>query len=442
MTEPSTQWIHDVAVDAYVYLYPLVTMELTRRQMTNVVEPSGTHGPMNAFAHVRQFPGADFREVVRPNFDTLYSLAWLDLSEGPVVVSVGEDADDRYYELPMYDMWTDCFAVPGQRTSGTGPGSWAVTPPGWVGALPDGVERIDAPTSIVWIIGRTQTNGPSDYPAVRSFQDTMSIVPLAAWGAAERPVVRGVVDPSIDMSAEPLSLVNSMDTATFFDLALALLAEHPAHLTDGPTLMRMARAGLVAGARFSDLDEGIRGALADVPGAGLERLQRSLPRLANVVDGWQVNIETMGVYGNSYTKRAIVTMVGLGANSAEDAIYPLALADADGKVLDGSNEYVLHFDADELPPVNAFWSLTMYDADGFQVPNPLDRFAIGDRDDLVYGADGSVDLLLQPTSPGPDKESNWLPSVPGVMGLTMRLYSPKHIVLQGDWTPPAVRRVS
>jgi len=433
--------IRDLGIDAYVYLYSLVTMEITRRQLTNVAEPTGASAPPNTYAHVRAFPTADFKAVVRPNFDTLYSSAWLDLRDGPIVVSSPEDTDGRYYELPMYDMWTDAFAVPGQRTSGTGAAHWAVVPPGWNGTLPDDVERIDAPTPIIWIIGRTQTNGPADYPKVHAFQDGLALTPLASWGDASRvPTPAHPVDPSVDMKTPPLDQVNAMDAATYFDLALELLEVHPPHVTDSPTTMRMARVGLVPGAKFADLDPVVRDALADVPKAGVQTMSEAYPRIARVVDGWQMNVDTMGVYGNFYMKRAIVAMVGLGANSAEDAVYPVLMADADGDPVTGDHDYVLHFDAADLPPVNAFWSVTMYDDAGFQAANELDRFAIGDRDPLQYNADGSLDLYLQHASPGKDKEANWLPAPTGPLGVTMRLYAPKSAVLHGNWSPPPLRK--
>jgi hypothetical protein len=435
--------INDLGVDAYVYLYTLVTMEVTRRQLTNV-EPGTvdqTKAPMNAFAHMRAFPTADFKAVVRPNFDTLYSSTWLDLSDGPVVVSSPEDTDGRYFELPMYDMWTDAFAVPGQRTSGTDAAHWAVVPPGWSGELPEGVERIDAPTPTIWIIGRTQTNGPSDYATVNAFQDGMSLVPLAQWAdRSGAPTPTGAFDPAIDMETAPLDQVNGMDAPTFFDLALELLTVHPPHLTDSPMLMRMRRIGLVPGARFADLDPVVRSSLSDAPTRALQAMGVQFPKIARIVDGWQMNIDTMGVYGNFYMKRAIVAMVGLGANAAEDAVYPVLMADADGEPVTGDRDYVLHFDADALPPVHAFWSVTMYDDAGFQAANELDRFAIGDRDGLQYNADGSLDLHLQHASPGKDRESNWLPAPTGPLGITMRLYAPKAPVLTGDWTPPPLRR--
>jgi hypothetical protein len=154
-----------------------------------------------------------------------------------------------------------------------------------------------------------------------------------------------------------------------------------------------------------------------------------------------MNLDTMGVYGNFYAKRAIVAMVGLGANSPEDAVYPSLQTDGDGHPLTGQARYLLHFDHDQLPPVDAFWSVTMYDAKGFHVDNALGRFAIGDRDDLVYQPDGSLDLYLQHESPGPEREPNWLPAPEGRLGVTMRLYAPRRSVLTGRWSPPPVRRV-
>jgi hypothetical protein len=435
--------LHELGIDAYVYLYTLVTMEISRLQLTNVAETSDSKAPMNTFAHFREFPAADFKVVVRPNFDTLYSSVWLDLREGPIVVSAPAGSADRYYELPMYDMWTDAFAVPGWRTSGIDPADWAVVPPGWSGTLPDGLRRIDAPTPVVWIIGRTQTNGPSDYPNVHTFQNGLRVTPLRSWGTGSpAPTNTAPVDPSVDMVTAPLDLVNGMDAPTYFDTALALLEVHPPHVTDSPITMRMARIGLVPGAKFAELDPAVQDALRGAPAAGVQAMGEAFPRIARVVNGWQMNIDTMGVYGNFYVKRAVVAMVGLGANAAEDAVYPVLMTDADGAPVTGDHDYVLHFEAAELPPVDAFWSVTMYDAQGFQAPNVLNRFAIGDRDALVYNADGSLDLYLQHESPGKDEESNWLPAPAGPLGVTMRLYAPKPTVLHGLWNPPALRKVT
>jgi hypothetical protein len=436
---------HDIGVAAYHYFYPLVIMEVTRQQAVSADRSRKPGmGPMNRFSHFRQFPSADFKAVVRPNFDTLYSSAWVDLTDGPVVMSSGPVPPERFYQLPVYDMWTDAFASPGQRTTGPGPGQWALVPAGWRGALPEGVDRIDAPTSHVWVIGRTQTNGPSDYEAVHRIQDGFGLVPLAMWGDDSRKGPEpepAPPDERVDTKTPPLDQLNAMPAESFFDRALALLEVHPSHATDWSLVARMARIGLVAGASFDGLDKEVRAALENVPADARAVVGRTLPRLANVVNGWQLNVDTMGVYGNSYVKRAIVAMVGLGANSAEDAIYPLLQTDGEGHRVTGDADYVIHFDAGRLPPVDAFWSITMYDGQGFQVANAFDRFAIGDRDDLTFNADGSLDLYLQRSSPGEDKESNWLPAPEGPIGVTMRLYAPKTAALDGTWAPPPVTRV-
>lgn len=422
--------------EAFVYLYPLVMMDVTRLQALNMPAGSGPgSGPPNRFSHIRAFPTADFRAVVRPNFDTLYSSAWLDLTAGPVKLSA-PDTDDRYYMLPCIDMWTDVFANPGKRTTGTDAAEWVVVGPGHTGELPDGLPVITAPTPYVWIIGRTQTNGVADYPAVHAVQDGYVITPLG--GASDF-----VVDPDHDVTTEPLKTVNGMSAFDFFSYAADLLAVNPPHASDFSQLARIARLGITPGAPFdasrfspderSEIEAGRADALAD--------MLVSLPTLGNSVNGWTVMTSNIGVYGNAYFQRAVVTLIGLGANPPEDAVYPLLNVDADGDPITGDHDYVIHFDADALPPVSAFWSVTMYDAEGFQVANELDRFAIGDRDALTYGADGSLTLYVQHAHPGPERESNWLPAPLGPLGVTMRLYAPKAEVLDGRWVPPVVTRV-
>ena len=431
-------------MEAYVYFYPLVTMDVTRRVMTNV--PAGAKaglGPMGTFQHMRTFPSAEFREVVRPNFDTLYSVAWLDLTKEPMIITVPDTAG-RYYLLPMIDMWSDVFAVPGKRTSGTGAANFAVVSQGWTGKLPTGVERIEAPTPYVWIIARTQTNGPADYAAVNKVQDGYQVVPLSQWGRSPVPPVFKA-DPSVDMKTPPLDQGNKMKAKAYFNYAAELMKLHPPHITDWSTVARLKRIGIEPGKSFAwdSLGSETQDALTRAAAAGLKAMYAKMPTMAGVVNGWQMNTDTMGVYGNYYLKRAIVALAGLGANQPNDAIYPLNISDGDGKPLRGENSYVIHFDKEKLPPVEAFWSITMYDADGFQVANPINRFAIGDRDALKFNSDGSLDIYIQNENPGAEKEANWLPApASGALGITMRLYAPKAAAIYGRWTPPQVQRLN
>ena len=429
-----------IAAEAYVFLYPLVMMDATRRQMTNSAggERVG-FGPTNAFTHMRGFPPPEFKAVPWANFDTLYSLAWFDLTAEPMIVSV-PDTGGRYYLMPFQDMWTDVFAVPGKRTSGTGEGQFALVPPHWQGVLPGEVSRIDAPTAFVWLIARTQTNGPDDYAAVHQVQDGFTIRALSRWG--QEPVTVSIaVDPTIDMTTPPVEQVNAMSGAAFFEYAAELMKVHPPHVTDWSTLARMRRIGLQPGMGFDANALAPEATEAVDAGAMSARhaIQAHLATIAPLVNGWQLSTETMGVYGNSYFKRAALAMIGLGSSPAEDSIYPLTFVDDHGDPLTGERAYVLHFEAGQTPPVDAFWSVTLYDTDGFQVPNEISRFALGDRDPLRYHPDGSLDIVIQAARPGPEQQPNWLPAPAGPFALFLRLYQPNADALNGRWQPPPVR---
>ncbi len=441
----SEQEAYAIAVDAYLYFYPLVTMDVTRQQLSNVEPGKGLGGPMNSFANIPEYPPADMKVVVRPNFDTLYSSGWLDLTKEPVIVSV-PDTGGRYYLLPMLDMWTDVFASPGWRTTGTEAGNFVVVPPGWRPdlrdrliedfKLPKDTQRIDAPTPYVWIIGRTKTDGPEDYAAVHKIQAGFKITPLSQWGKTPEPV-QFKIDPTVDMKTPPKIQVDTMPVGKYFAYAAELLKLHPPHITDQPIIARIKRIGIEPGKSF-DFDKAdpvVQKALEGVPKAALRLMEWKIPTLARVVNGWSMNTDTMGVYGNYYLKRAIVTQLGLGANLPEDAIYPLNIGDESGKPLDGANKYAIHFDKATIPPVNAFWSITLYDRDGFQVANSLNRFAVSSWMPFQYGPDGSLDLYFQHESPGAEKEANWLPAPKGPFNLTMRLYAPKSEALTGKWNP-------
>jgi len=444
----SEQQAYEIARDAYVFAYPIVTMDVSMRQSTNVPNANTVplRAPINQFAHARTYPRVEDRDVVRYNFDTLYSPVWLDLASEPIVLSV-PDTGGRYYLLPMLDMWTDVFAVVGSRTTGTKAGNFALVAPGWRGTLPDGVTRIVAPTPTIWILGRTQTNGPADYESVHKVQDGYKLTPLSQWGKSYAPPPNVPIDPAIDNKTPPLVQVNKMDGIAVLSRLAVLMAKHPPHANDYPILFRMRQIGLEPGKPFeaSKLDPALvrtinaaaKDALADVEQSG-----KSGAGIGTHVNGWFYQTSTVGTYGTAYKLRAMGTLIGLGVNLPEDAIYPATFVDGEGKPYSGANRYVLHFDKGKFPPAGAFWSVTLYDKDGFQVPNVLSRFAIGDRDKLKFNADGSLDLYIQNESPDADRESNWLPAPAGEFNLAMRLYSPRREVSDGGWTPPPVKKAN
>ncbi len=438
-TSPTRTEAARIAEEGYLFGFPLVLTELTRQAQADPSKQSALgSAPPNQFAHLRTFPPGDFRTVVRPNFDTLYSTLWYDVREEPLIVAV-PDMGDRYFMLPFLDMWTDVFAVVGSRTTGSAAGTYALARPGWTGALPEGITRIDAPTPVGWVIGRTQTNGPADYAAVNAIQDAYSAVPLSTWlgGAA-------TADPAPEAAGDgdPLDRVLAMSGVELLDRAAALMAQNPPHLVDQPVVARLRRLGVVAGRPFDTaaLDPEVRDVVDAAARNAARRMTEMQPHLAPVVHGWATMTSAIGVYGTDYLRRAVIAKVGLGANLAEDAVYPLLLRDADGEAPLGDTDYVLHFDAGALPPADAFWSVTMYDGEGFPVTNPLERYALGDRDPLQYNEDGSLDLIIQHQDPGPSRRSNWLPSPSGPIGVTMRLYDPRTEVLDGTWAPPPLVR--
>lgn len=444
-TPTPAQEAREIAREVYYYAYPIVLMDVTMRQTTNVPNVSAVPGraPINQFAYFRTYPKADARDVVRFNFDTLYSLAWVDLSSGPIILSV-PDTHARYYLVPSLDMWTDVFCSLGSRTTGTKAGNFAYVPPGWHGTLPDGVQKIEAPTSMFWVMGRVQTNGPSDYDNVHKIQDGLKLTPLSQWGKSYTPPATSPIDDSLDTKTPPLVQVGKLTGVELFTRLAELMKKYPPHPNDYPILFQMKAIGLEPGKSWdpSKLDK----ATIDAINAGAKEAQEDtitgIKTIAPRVNGWSMMVDNIGTCGTSYRQRAVVALGGLGANLPADAVYPTAFVDSEGKPLDSANRYVLHFDKGKLPPADAFWSITMYDNEGFQVPNPINRFAIGDRDKLKFNADGSLDIYIQTDSPEKDKESNWLPAPnAGAMGPTMRIYAPRHEVLDGTWHPPPFQRV-
>ncbi len=432
----------DVATQAYIYGYPLVTMDMTRRVMTNVVEPEDDHAPMGRFHNSATYPNAQFRDVTAPNADTLYSTAWLDLSKEPYVLSL-PDESGRYYLMPMLDGWTTVFQVPGKRTTGTKAQKYLITGPHWKGTVPKGLTEYKSPTAMVWILGRTYCTGtPADYKAVHALQAKYALVPLSAYGKRYTPP-SGTVDPSIDEKTPVRDQVNRMDGAAYFERLAKLLKDNPPVAADAPVVATMARIGLVPGRDFdaTKLDPDVRRGIDRAPRAAIDEIMGHERDSGKIENGWVVTTDT-GIYGTSYLQRAFVTAIGLGANRPQDAVYPMTTVDSEGKKLSGANEYVMHFAKGELPPVKGFWSLTMYDAQYFFVDNPLNRYTLSPRDRLSKNKDGSIDLYLQHESPGGAKEANWLPAPAGDFALMLRLYwpvePPKPSILDGTWKPPAV----
>lgn len=428
-------------VEAYVYGYPLVTMEMTRRVMTNVATPAGAHAPMGQFLLMRTYPDAKFKDITAPNADTLYSTAWLDLSQEPYVLSL-PDMEDRYFLMPMLSGWTDVFEVPGKRTTGTKAQAYAITGPNWKGKLPEGVKQLKAPTNMVWILGRTYCTGtPEDYKACHAVMDKYQLMPLSAWGKPYKAPA-GKVDPTIDTKTAVREQVHGLSAGEYFSLLAKLMKENPPAEADGPMVAKLAKIGLVPGKDF-DAAKLPAEAAKEIPGTAQKLIMGHFKTAGSNINGWIFTTKA-GVYGTDYLQRALITAIGLGANRPQDAVYPTSEVDMDGKPYSGANKYVMHFPKGEAPPVDGFWSITMYNGDYFFVDNPLNKYTVSARNDLKYNADGSLDIYIQNESPGKDKEANWLPAPKDKFILMMRLYWPKErapSIIDGTWKPPGAKVV-
>jgi hypothetical protein len=433
-------------VDAAIYGLPLVLMDLTMQKATNFASAStsGFGAPVNQFAHVKAFPTANFKDVVRANVDTLYSSAFLDLSKEPIVLSV-PDTGERYYLLPMMDAWSNVFASPGARTTGTKAGRFAIVGPNWSGTLPIGITPLKAPTNLVWVLGRTQTNGPSDYASVHTIQSGYVLTPLSQLDQPFSPA-QGHVDPAVDMKTPPVERLKAMSATEFFGRLASLLKANPQAAADSAAIANLARIGIVASQPFAPekLDPAIRAGLDKALPLAFAKLEQAEKHIGKPTNGWQIPSNILGAYGTNYSARAVIALIAFGANLPADAIYPTTFVDADGHALTGQSKYRLHFTAGATPPVNAFWSVTMYDAQSYFIANPINRQAISSWMPLQLNADGSLDIIIQHDSPGSDWQANWLPAPAGAFNMTMRMYWPKDTkpsIIDGSWSPPPVKLV-
>lgn len=438
----------EIALDTYIYGYSLVTTEVTRVQMSNVSKPENFTGPMGQFVNVKRYPPADYRGVSAPNADTLYSVAWLDLAE-PMVFS-HPDLGKRFYLFEMVDLWMTAFASPGSRIQGGKATNFLLTGPGWKGQIPDGMTHIPVRTRYMVILGRTYADGTEeDYEAVNVLQSQYKLTPLSAWGkqfAYKAPPVDP--DPGFSMTEKPQKAILDLTTEQYFNLMAKLIGEvAPPAPEDAPIVTRMAKIGIVPGKPFeiSKLSPDVQKALKEIPKAALEKIQSSRDSLGEMMNGWVIT-KGLGVYGTDYLKRAVVAAFGWPANREKDAVYPYSEVDSEGKKLTGANQYTLTFLKGETPPVNGFWSITMYEIDQgwWFVPNPLNKFTVGPRNKLKYNDDGSLTLYFQNESPGKEKEENWLPAPKGPFILMLRMYGPREespSILNGTWNLPPVKRV-
>lgn len=434
------------AMDAYIYGYPLITFDMARKQETNVSSADGEHSPMGQLIKMRKFLDVDNKCCAAPNQDTLYTIAWLDVEKEPYVFTL-PDMGDRYYIMPLLDGYSEVIEVVSSLISEKGPKQYVITGPGWEGKIPQGFTQIASPTAMIWLLGRVYCTGTvEDYAAVVELQDKIQLLPLSAYGKPYTPPT-GKIDPSFDMKTSVRKQVNALDINTYFDYLARLMKTNPPTPEDAEIVKSMATIGLVPGQDFDKeqlgfLDSAI---LKTVPKMAQLEMVLYLKKQKKT-NGWLYFTKGVGNFGTDYLLRGMGNLLGPGWNRPGDAVYPLSTEDGDGHKYNGEkHNYVIHFEKGKLPPVDGFWSLTMYDKALFLVPNPSKRYNLSQKDTFIYNPDGSVDFYLQAESPGKEKEANWLPAPKGKFTLILRVYGPSKTppsILDGSWEPPPVKRVN
>lgn len=430
-----------IGTEAYIYGYPLVAMELTRKVMTNVAAPQGLRAPMGQFAHERTFANASVKETSAPNVDALSSLAWIDISKEPYILHL-PDESDRFYMMSVLSAWTNVIADLGTLTTGTKAQDFVIVGPAWHGSLPKEMNEIKSPTNIVWLVGKTYCSGTQeDYQTVHAIQNQYQLIPLSAYGKSYS-LSKGNVDSNIAMTIPIRDQVNQMNAESFFNQLALLMKTNPPTAEDAPLVAQLSQIGVVPGEdfRMKKLDKAVAKGLEQAVKVAQEKIM-SQANYGNIrKNGWTYSLKT-GQYGTDYLQRAFIANTNLGANKPNDVIDPVTLVDNGGQSLNGANRYLMHFPKELLPPVNAFWSLTIYDRQYYFPVNSLNRYTLSPRDALQYNPDGSLNLYIQKESPGKDKESNWLPAPEGEFILMLRLYWPKASALDASWSPPLVLKL-
>ena len=413
---------------AYLYAFPLVIMDATRTASTNTRTATSNKAPINQFIHAEKLADATTRVVVTPNVDTIYTQAFLDVGAEPMIYGVPQT--DRFFNVQVLDAWTNTAAV--LET----PGLYAITRADWQGELPEGVQRIDVPTTMVWTIARIVLSGQEELPNVRAIQDKMQLMPLSAYQAGGWTAPAGSYDPANDFV--PVKHVLAMDAKEFFDTANQLMETNPPAAADAPVLRELAALHVGPGEKFDDkalgLFSGLRWKLMLLQLK--KKLQSESECYTRQMGQWIYFGDPIGNFGTAYTYRTMVALRGLGANTTDVAIYPKTDVDSTGTVLTGKKTYMLHIEADPPTLEKGFWSVTAYNEENFLIDNPIDRYCVNDRSAYRLNEDGTLDITL--SKEAPEDISNWLPVSDGEFHLFMRIYLPDMAALD-TWQPPVIR---
>jgi hypothetical protein len=441
----------DMATLAYVWGYPLVTMQRSFDYFTSpdtMTKGVLGSGPANHINFARELANASFKDVVSPGVDLLYGPTWLNLTKEPVVLKVPAIEPDRYYTFEFLDAYTNVYTYVGTRATGSDGGTYLIAGPDWKGTVPDGMTKIWAPTNLNWIHHRMLAKGPSDTSNANAIQDQIKVMPLSDYlgnSTSSGTATKSNASSSTDVQINPAPQFIPTTGIKIYDEIGAAMAGNPLNPPDPDLVKKIASIGIGPGKTPStQANDTIKTALQTGITEGEKLIAAQVANSGSTVNGWDINADA-GVYGTDYLFRAAVTKFAFGANIAQEALYPVTFVDSEGKPLTGANNYTIHFEPGQAPPVNAFWSITMYDNLSLLVDNPINRYNIGQyTEGLKNNTDGSLDIFVQHDNPGPDRESNWLPAPSpqesSNFNLILRTFLPGEPILNGTWNPPPVQR--
>lgn len=427
---PQDNLAFSIGLQAYLYALPLSWMEYTMQKMTTQPGEQG-NAPLGTFGHATRLMTPKDNFIVTPNNNTLYSSAWVDLTKEPYVLHIPE-INDRYYSFALYDAWTNVFSLLSNRTRGTKEGTYVIVGPNWPKQVPNNLEKIDAPTNLIWILVRTLVNDETDIPNVMTLQKKFGITPLSMFSPGN---FKTVPQPTKARYTEHKNIPNDLQ---FFDQIGQYFVNTPPRADEQCLLSWFKTIGITP-TGLHTVSTGATG-LARVEAAATQIIDTIIKNKGTRVNGWTMFIVPQD-YGDNYLLRATITYKGLGALPAQEALYPMSQVDANGNPLNGNGKYILHFNKNQMPPVDGFWSLSMYSQSTFGfVENEINRYSIGDHTkDLKYNDDGSLDIYIQKQKPV-GKETNWLPAPAENFYVVLRLYDPQEAILNGTWKVPGISR--
>ena len=427
-----TKSLTEIAADAYVYGRPL--LESYENIYSFAIDSKNKqYAPVNELYIIRKPSTPKDTWVVSPNAETPYMRSWIDLTNDAIVLIIPKIQDKRYWVCQLMDVYTNNFRYLGARTTKWEGGKYLLTGPEWKGDIPDGLTQIKSTTNNCAMLGRIYSMGTEDIPALNKIQDGFKLMTLSEYNGGIAKAVDTKWLKSIDIQTNPLKI---------YTIINEMILKNPPAREEEQDVEAFKALGFGKDFNVNTLSEETKKALTEGISIGKTRIQNQLlPEDGKLkkYNGWLMPNENVGNFGRLYLSRAVVTVQGYMANSPEEAVYCYSATDEDQNPLTGENKYTIHFDKDQLPKVDFFWSVTMYDNENkLLIENEIDRYSIGNKTDGLEYKDGSLDIYIQSENPEDSKTSNWLPAPKKAFYLILRMYGPSQKIINGEYDIPGL----